>query len=138
MLEQLLSNAFPKNSKGSFRDDLADRAGNRLSNCICGRARLGSGTLQQIGEQFSLGPAEDAFVAQQGAGKTIDYFSCCHRIPPGEETRIQGPGNPVNDGGLEDSKKNHKREEAIGLNSEENWSEISTLRPWLRPATQRP
>ena len=126
-MEQLPGNAFPQNPEGSFCDDFSNCTSDYVSYRIFRGAHLGACTLQQIGEQFSLGHADDAFVAQQGAGEIVDQLSCCHRIPPGEETLIQSPGTPVSDGGLELSKKKYKREELFEskkANSEENRSDL--------------
>jgi hypothetical protein len=110
LLKQLLGNAFPQDSKGSFRDNLSHRTSNRFRYRLIGGARLDACTLQQIGEQFSLWHTQNAFIGQQSAGETIDHLSCCHQIPPGEKTLILGPGQSGKRRGLERSKKKCKRE----------------------------
>jgi hypothetical protein len=89
LLEQLLGHAFPQYSEGSFGNDFSNGSGDCFGYRVFRSTRLSSGTLQQIGKQFSLGHAEDALVAQQGAGETIDHLSCCHLDPPGADTQIR-------------------------------------------------
>jgi hypothetical protein len=98
LLEQLLGNAFAQDSQGSFSDDFSNRTSDCFGDRVVGCARLGSGALQQAGEQFSLRHTENTFIGQQSAGETIDHLSCCHRIPPGKETQVQDPGSPVSEG----------------------------------------
>src|SRR5208283_3714272 len=118
LLEQLLGHAFPQDSEGSFGNNFSNGSGDGFGYRVFRSTRLGSGTLQQIGKKFSLWHAEDALVAQQGAGETIDHLSCCHWTLP-EQTHKYETGQSGKRRGLQRSKKQCEREV---LNEGREWN----------------
>jgi hypothetical protein len=78
LLEQLPGHTFPQNSEGSFGDDFSNGASDCLGHSTFRSTHVNFCTLQQTGKQLSLGHAENAFIAQQGARETIDHLSCGH------------------------------------------------------------
>jgi hypothetical protein len=70
-------------------------------------AAINSRALQQIRQQISFLPAQDALITHQRIGKTVHYLSGRHgRTPPSEDTRAQEPDSPVSERGSEAYHKN--------------------------------
>ncbi len=112
-MEQLLGHALPQDSEGSFGDDFSNGASDCLGYVISRGAGLGLCALQQVGKQVSLGHAENALIAQQGTGETVDHLSCCHRTPPGRKDTDPRTGQSGKRRGLHASKEKCEREVLI-------------------------